>query len=92
MKFLKYTDLKEIEKQNPEASKKAVLKSMILAATIAAVIIVLAPMIKDYGLFVGLFFGVVSFLTIYSTTMYEVKLLRKLGNDEKGAEKELGDA
>ncbi len=69
MKFINYAALKKIEKQNPKASKKALLKSALIAATIVGVLIVIAPIMKEYALFVSLSFGCVSFLVIYSSSM-----------------------
>lgn len=92
MKFINYAALKKIEKQNPKASKKALLKSALIAATIVGVLIVIAPIMKEYALFVSLTFGFVSFLVIYSSSMYEIELLKKTGMSEEDAEKEVGNA
>lgn len=92
MQFIKYEELKKIEKENPKAAKKAQGKSMILAATIATVLVALAPMMEKNALFIGLFFGILSFFAIYSTTMVEIKLLKELGRNEDDAEKEANNA
>ena len=92
MKFINYAALKKIEKQNPKASKKVLLKSALIAATIVGVLIVIAPIMKEYALFVSLTFGFASFLVIYSSSMYEIELLKKTGMSEEDAEKEVGNA
>jgi preprotein translocase subunit SecF len=88
---MKYEELKKIEKANPKAAKKALLKSMIIALTIAAVLVVLAPIMQKNTLFVSLVFGFLSFFTIYSTMMVEIKLLKLLGKNEEDDKGELNN-
>ena len=78
MKFLKYKELKEIEKKNQGASKKAFLKAAIIAATVVAVLVVLAPSIEENILFISLAFGFTSLFVIYSTSMNEINLLNRI--------------
>jgi len=92
MRFIGYKELKEIEANNKKASKKALLKAAILASTIVSVLVVLAPSMKDNILFYSLGFGFLSFFTVYSTSMYEIKLLEKLGVSEDQAEEEVDNA
>ena len=44
---------------------------------------------KDNALFFGLFFGVVGFFSFYSTSLYEIKLLKALGKSDEEIEKEV---
>ena len=89
MKFISAKTLKRIEKENKGASGKALLKSMIIATTVASVLIVVAPMMKENSLFIALAFAAVTFFGTYTTSMYEVDLLRKSGNSEEEAIDEL---
>jgi len=92
MKFVSFKELKEIEGDNPTESNRALLLAAIVAATIVAVVVVIAPSMKDNALFFGLAFGVLSFFTFYSTTMYEIKLLKQLGKSDEEIKKEVSNA
>ena len=59
------------------------------AVLVIAVIVVIAPAMKDNALFFGLFFGVVGFFSFYSTSLYEIKLLKALGKSDEEIEKEV---
>ncbi len=77
MKFIGFKELKEIERDNSKLANKALLKSGIVAATIVAVLVVLAPVFEENVLFISLIFGFGIFFSSYTTTMYEIKLLKK---------------
>jgi len=78
MKFLDIKSVKRIQKENRDEAKKVSVKSIISAGTVAAVIIVLSPNMKDNALFTGLVFGAFTFFSVYTTSLYEMDLLKKI--------------
>ena len=92
MKFIGFKELKEIEKSSSKLAKKALLKSAIIAATLVAVLVVLAPVFEENSLFISLMFGFIGFFSFYTTTMYEIKLLKKLQKSDVEIDKELNQS
>jgi len=78
MNFLDIKSVKRISKENKGEAKKASFKSVILAGVVTTVIIVLAPNMKDNALFVGLAFGAFAFFSSFTTSLYEIDLLKKV--------------
>jgi len=78
MKFLDLKSVKRINKENKAEAKKASFKSVMLAGVVTTVIIALAPNMKDNALFVGLVFGALTFFSSYTTSLYEIDLLKKI--------------
>jgi len=92
MKFIGYKELKEIEKDNKKLANAALLKSVIIGATVMLSLIIIAPVFHENTMFFSSIFGVLAFFSFYTTTIYEIKLLKELKKSDGEIDQEVNQS
>jgi len=70
--------MREVERENPKASKKAALKAFILSVTVVGIIIIVSPSIPNNVPFFSILFGAIGVFTVYNTLLNEIVLLGEI--------------
>ena len=79
-------ELKLFRVENKNIEKDISLKALIIGSTVGAVVLLIAPIIKEYSFFFGLTSGAITAYLVYTTAISKIQLENLIGKNKTNKE------
>ncbi len=79
-------ELEQFRVGNKNIEKDISLKALIIGSTVGAVVLLIAPIIKEYSLFFGLKSGAITAYLVYTTAISKIQLENLIGKNKTNKE------